>query len=400
MADVRPRCNRPEHRPVTVASTSVDGRSTPGCRRCGRRPRSPRVIALLIVVAATMFLLPAMLGAFWLQIAFQPSPTRRSRSGSGSSSAGPACSRCAQIPVVAVGVWFALRLQQQCRPAVPDPVDRHRLADRRRRRRHRLPRAAPPRALSGVDHVDGRGRDHAVAADVQVPQRRRAASGASTRAARPARPLLDRPSHRRGRHRLLPLLRGRRRDPVPDRHLAHHGQARTGVGGDPPEPGHRGRGRRRHDALQAVGFFLSACITGVAGALLAAGPGGVTVTQFPVEESIILLAVVLMGGVYNIWGAVVAAFFLRVLPRILDQKLGLPPEFLTMLFGVGVMQVLIDRAGRRGRGSRQARQAASGARLGRASVSLARHRRRPRRRHDRDQRTSPCGSAASCRSTT
>ena len=45
-------------------------------------------------------------------------------------------------------------------------------------------------------------------------------------------------------------------------------------------------------------FALSAFITGVAGALLAAGPGGVSVNQFPVERSIILLAVVLMGGVY------------------------------------------------------------------------------------------------------
>jgi branched-chain amino acid transport system permease protein len=88
-------------------------------------------------------------------------------------------------------------------------------------------------------------------------------------------------------------------------------------------------------------FALSAFITGIAGALLAAGPGGVSIQQFPVEQSILLLAVVLLGGVYNVWGAIVAAFFMRVLPQILDQKLGLPPELLTILFGVGVMQVLI-----------------------------------------------------------
>ena len=62
-------------------------------------------------------------------------------------------------------------------------------------------------------------------------------------------------------------------------------------------------------------FALSAAITGIAGALLVAGAGGVTVTQFPVEQSILLLAVVLLGGVYNLWGALVAAFFLRVLRR-------------------------------------------------------------------------------------
>ena len=50
---------------------------------------------------------------------------------------------------------------------------------------------------------------------------------------------------------------------------------------------------------------------------------------------------VLLGGVYNLWGALVAAFFMRVLPEILDDVLGLGPEVLTMLFGLGVMQVLL-----------------------------------------------------------
>jgi branched-chain amino acid transport system permease protein len=92
-------------------------------------------------------------------------------------------------------------------------------------------------------------------------------------------------------------------------------------------------------------FALSACITGVAGALLAAGPGGVSVNQFPVEASIVLLAVVLMGGVYSIWGALVAAFLLRVLPRLLEQQIGLSTEVLTMLFGIGVIQVLLTAPG-------------------------------------------------------
>ena len=92
-------------------------------------------------------------------------------------------------------------------------------------------------------------------------------------------------------------------------------------------------------------FALSAFITGVAGALLAASPGGVTVNQFPVEGSIILLAVVLMGGVYSVWGAVVAAFLLRILPRLLEQQIGLSSEVLTMLFGLGVIQVLLTTPG-------------------------------------------------------
>jgi len=87
-------------------------------------------------------------------------------------------------------------------------------------------------------------------------------------------------------------------------------------------------------------FALSAVVSGIAGAILVAG-AGVTTNQFPVHESILLLAVVLLGGVYNLWGALVAAFFMRVLPQLLDKQLDLPPEALTMLFGLGVMQVLL-----------------------------------------------------------
>lgn len=87
-------------------------------------------------------------------------------------------------------------------------------------------------------------------------------------------------------------------------------------------------------------FALSAAIAGVAGGVIVAS-SGVTTNQFPVEQSIILLAVVLLGGAYNLWGAIVAAFFLRVLPQILDQQFDAAVELLTILFGIGVMQVLI-----------------------------------------------------------
>jgi branched-chain amino acid transport system permease protein len=87
-------------------------------------------------------------------------------------------------------------------------------------------------------------------------------------------------------------------------------------------------------------FALSAAIAGVAGGVIVAA-NGVTTNQFPVEQSIILLAVVLLGGAYNLWGAVVAAFFLRVFPQILDKELGLPVELLTILFGVGVLFTLM-----------------------------------------------------------
>jgi branched-chain amino acid transport system permease protein len=91
-------------------------------------------------------------------------------------------------------------------------------------------------------------------------------------------------------------------------------------------------------------FGLASFMAGVAGGLLSAASGGVNVNQFPVQNSILLLAVVLMGGVYSIWGAILAAFFLRVLPALLDDW-GVSTELLTILFGIGVLQVLLTAPG-------------------------------------------------------
>jgi branched-chain amino acid transport system permease protein len=91
-------------------------------------------------------------------------------------------------------------------------------------------------------------------------------------------------------------------------------------------------------------FALASFMAGVAGALLAAAAGGVNINQFPVQSSVILLAVVLMGGVYSLWGAVVGALLLRLLPALLDDW-GVSTELLTILFGIGVIQVLLTAPG-------------------------------------------------------
>jgi branched-chain amino acid transport system permease protein len=87
-------------------------------------------------------------------------------------------------------------------------------------------------------------------------------------------------------------------------------------------------------------FALAAFITGVAGGLLAANVGEVFTYQFQTSQNIELLAVVLMGGVYSIWGAIVAGALMKLLPALLDNW-GLPADLLTILFGVGVLQVLL-----------------------------------------------------------
>src|SRR3954465_4006580 len=85
---------------------------------------------------------------------------------------------------------------------------------------------------------------------------------------------------------------------------------------------------------------LASFMTGVAGGLLGPSVGKLYTFQFPTRDSIILLAVVLMGGIYSLWGAVVAGIFMKLLPAVLDS-LNLPADLLTILFGVGVLQVLL-----------------------------------------------------------
>ncbi len=86
-------------------------------------------------------------------------------------------------------------------------------------------------------------------------------------------------------------------------------------------------------------WALASFITGVAGAVLAGQAHYLYSINFTTQDSIILLAAALMGGVYSLWGAVVAALLMELLPAFL-QNLGLSYAWLTILFGVGVLQVL------------------------------------------------------------
>lgn len=86
-------------------------------------------------------------------------------------------------------------------------------------------------------------------------------------------------------------------------------------------------------------FALASFITGVAGGMLAGAVHYLFSIGFPTQDSITLLAVVLMGGVYSLWGAIVAALLLQLLPAVLHNW-GVSPDWLTILFGIGVLQVL------------------------------------------------------------
>jgi branched-chain amino acid transport system permease protein len=86
-------------------------------------------------------------------------------------------------------------------------------------------------------------------------------------------------------------------------------------------------------------FALASFVTGVAGGLVAGSFRYLNSLTFTTQDSITLLAVVLMGGAYGLTGAVVAAFLLKFLPALLNDW-GVSPDWLTILFGIGVLQVL------------------------------------------------------------
>lgn len=94
-------------------------------------------------------------------------------------------------------------------------------------------------------------------------------------------------------------------------------------------------------------FTLASFMTGVAGGLYAGYVGQLSSYKFSSAstiDSVTLLAVVLMGGIYSLWGAVIAALLQQLLPALLENWFDFfnkNPQFLYVLFGVGVLQVLV-----------------------------------------------------------
>ena len=92
-------------------------------------------------------------------------------------------------------------------------------------------------------------------------------------------------------------------------------------------------------------FALASFVTGVAGCLLAAQVGVPRAITFQTQDSLTLAATALIGGIFSIWGAVIAGIFNQLLPFLFQAQWGLNPNFLLILFGVGLLQVLLTAPG-------------------------------------------------------
>jgi branched-chain amino acid transport system permease protein len=92
-------------------------------------------------------------------------------------------------------------------------------------------------------------------------------------------------------------------------------------------------------------FALASFMAGVAGALLAAQVGQPTAQSFQTQDSLTLLATTLIGGIFSLWGAVVAGCFSQLLPFLFQVQWGINPNFVLILFGAGLLQVLLTAPG-------------------------------------------------------
>jgi branched-chain amino acid transport system permease protein len=92
-------------------------------------------------------------------------------------------------------------------------------------------------------------------------------------------------------------------------------------------------------------FALASFMTGVAGCLLAAQVGVPRAITFQTQDSLTLAATALIGGIFSIWGAVIAGIFNQLLPFIFQAQWNVNSNFLLIIFGVGLLQVLLTAPG-------------------------------------------------------
>ncbi|MBI1985562.1 MAG: branched-chain amino acid ABC transporter permease, partial [Rhodospirillales bacterium] len=86
-------------------------------------------------------------------------------------------------------------------------------------------------------------------------------------------------------------------------------------------------------------FTLGNFLIGLAGALFAMMLGFIAPTNFAFGDSLILVSIVLLGGIGNPWGLVVATAILIVVP----EKLQAIQEYRFLLFAAMVILILLFR---------------------------------------------------------
>jgi branched-chain amino acid transport system permease protein len=89
--------------------------------------------------------------------------------------------------------------------------------------------------------------------------------------------------------------------------------------------------------LRALAFV--SFTTGVAGGLLAANAGVLDPGNFGAADSIILFAVVLIGGAFSLLGAVIAGLLSQAFPSLLSD-MGVNGNLILVVFGLGLVHAV------------------------------------------------------------
>ena len=107
--------------------------------------------------------------------------------------------------------------------------------------------------------------------------------------------------------------------------------------------------------MKLLAFAMGASFAGVAGGIFSAIQGFISPESFVLNESIMVLAMVVLGGMGNIWGVVIGAVLLSFVPELLRYTVDpaqravfgrsiIDPEvFRMLLFGLALVVVMLFR---------------------------------------------------------
>ena len=84
-------------------------------------------------------------------------------------------------------------------------------------------------------------------------------------------------------------------------------------------------------------FVVSAALAGAAGTLYGCGQITFVATKFDFNTSILILVFVVLGGLGNMWGSVIAATALTILPEALRQF----SEFRMLVYAIVLILVML-----------------------------------------------------------
>ncbi len=116
--------------------------------------------------------------------------------------------------------------------------------------------------------------------------------------------------------------------------------------------------------VRTSAFALAGFLSGIAGGLLAGSVGFLSPPTFAAAESVVLFALVLAAGTRSLFGAIVAGLLYRAVPSLFDE-LGIPGDVATIVFGLLLVHAMV----RGGDGlTGQNRAAAAGRRARREAV--------------------------------